>query len=396
VVSCIDGNYRESVRGSWQREHGWHAWWREERPSTLNAVIGDGGRQQHGPGVADGERQARNRPPPWRHWTPRRPRWGGRTSRSCPHRTPNVLGALAPAADAALCAGHRRYWQLSRTLASRAPQAPLPPRQAATSSMTPGPARLPPGACAGLAVSRRPPSGAPGSSGALGASSRRSSTCPGPARAPRARSLSPPLVRQAEGRQRLAMAPPPARRWLAAPAVACLAVCSPPPRPPRPPPPPHATPLLPPAPLAPVPGWGVASSYKRTGLLEDLRVNLELMVTAGFEWCRTALRAVALLPRRDRAGSREQQQQQQRRHQQQAPHSVAAAAAAGGLPRSQSQPVGLVGAPAAPAPLPPSRGARAPTRAASRPLHPQARRPFPPNRPSPAPARPSPQPPPPL
>jgi hypothetical protein len=39
VVSVADGNYRESLRGSWQQQHAWHTWWREERPSTLNAVF---------------------------------------------------------------------------------------------------------------------------------------------------------------------------------------------------------------------------------------------------------------------------------------------------------------------------------------------------------------------
>lgn len=87
-------------------------------------------------------------------------------------------------------------------------------------------------------------------------------------------------------------------------------------------------------------GWGVASSYKRTGLLEDTRVGLELMVTAVFEWVRNALRTVALLPRR--AGQHQHQQ-----HQQPAPHSKEAAAAAGNLPRSHSAQACLVSARAA-------------------------------------------------
>jgi hypothetical protein len=76
----------------------------------------------------------------------------------------------------------------------------------------------------------------------------------------------------------------------------------------------------------------MAANYKRTGLLEDTRVGLELMVTAGGDWARNALRTVALLPRQ--AG--------QQQHHQPAPHSREAAAAAFSIPRSHSAQACLV------------------------------------------------------
>ena len=39
VLSAVDGSYAESRQRTWQRQQAWHHWWREDRTSTLNAVV---------------------------------------------------------------------------------------------------------------------------------------------------------------------------------------------------------------------------------------------------------------------------------------------------------------------------------------------------------------------
>jgi hypothetical protein len=51
LLTLTSREYREGLRDSWTAQQDWHSWWREERTSTLNAVIA---RHKH-----DGERCAR-------------------------------------------------------------------------------------------------------------------------------------------------------------------------------------------------------------------------------------------------------------------------------------------------------------------------------------------------
>lgn len=39
LLALFDASYRDSLRATWQQKEEWHSWWREERTSTLNAVL---------------------------------------------------------------------------------------------------------------------------------------------------------------------------------------------------------------------------------------------------------------------------------------------------------------------------------------------------------------------
>jgi hypothetical protein len=39
LLGMFDAQYRESLKLTWQQKEAWHSWWREERSSTLNAVL---------------------------------------------------------------------------------------------------------------------------------------------------------------------------------------------------------------------------------------------------------------------------------------------------------------------------------------------------------------------
>jgi hypothetical protein len=39
ILALFDRNYRDSLRRAWKQKEAWHSWWREERQSTLNAVL---------------------------------------------------------------------------------------------------------------------------------------------------------------------------------------------------------------------------------------------------------------------------------------------------------------------------------------------------------------------
>lgn len=39
LLGMFDAQYRESLKLTWQQKEAWHSWWREERTSTLNAVL---------------------------------------------------------------------------------------------------------------------------------------------------------------------------------------------------------------------------------------------------------------------------------------------------------------------------------------------------------------------
>lgn len=39
LLGMFDAQYRESMKLTWQNKEAWHSWWREERSSTLNAVL---------------------------------------------------------------------------------------------------------------------------------------------------------------------------------------------------------------------------------------------------------------------------------------------------------------------------------------------------------------------
>lgn len=39
LLALSDSNYKQSLRRAWQQKEAWHSWWREERQSTLNAVL---------------------------------------------------------------------------------------------------------------------------------------------------------------------------------------------------------------------------------------------------------------------------------------------------------------------------------------------------------------------
>jgi hypothetical protein len=39
LLGLFDAKYRESLKLTWQQKELWHSWWREERTSTLNAVL---------------------------------------------------------------------------------------------------------------------------------------------------------------------------------------------------------------------------------------------------------------------------------------------------------------------------------------------------------------------
>lgn len=39
LLGMFDAQYRDSLRLTWQQKEAWHSWWREERQSTLNAVL---------------------------------------------------------------------------------------------------------------------------------------------------------------------------------------------------------------------------------------------------------------------------------------------------------------------------------------------------------------------
>ena len=45
-------------------------------------------------------------------------------------------------------------------------------------------------------------------------------------------------------------------------------------------------------------GWAVDESAKRRGLLEDIRMNCELAVSAVFDWLRKSLRWVTRMPQK--------------------------------------------------------------------------------------------------
>jgi hypothetical protein len=39
ALALSDRQYRQNLRCTWQQKEAWHSWWREERQSTLNAVL---------------------------------------------------------------------------------------------------------------------------------------------------------------------------------------------------------------------------------------------------------------------------------------------------------------------------------------------------------------------
>eukprot|EP00882_Tetradesmus_deserticola_P023308 GHRQ01025361.1.p1 GENE.GHRQ01025361.1~~GHRQ01025361.1.p1 ORF type:complete len:128 (+),score=10.67 GHRQ01025361.1:262-645(+) len=39
ALALSDRQYRHNLRCTWQQKEAWHSWWREERQSTLNAVL---------------------------------------------------------------------------------------------------------------------------------------------------------------------------------------------------------------------------------------------------------------------------------------------------------------------------------------------------------------------
>lgn len=39
ALALSDRQYRQNLRCTWQQKEAWHSWWREERTSTLNAVL---------------------------------------------------------------------------------------------------------------------------------------------------------------------------------------------------------------------------------------------------------------------------------------------------------------------------------------------------------------------
>lgn len=39
VLALGDSTYKQSLRRTWQQKEAWHSWWREDRQSTLNAVL---------------------------------------------------------------------------------------------------------------------------------------------------------------------------------------------------------------------------------------------------------------------------------------------------------------------------------------------------------------------
>lgn len=39
LLGLFDAKYRDSLKLTWQQKELWHSWWREERTSTLNAVL---------------------------------------------------------------------------------------------------------------------------------------------------------------------------------------------------------------------------------------------------------------------------------------------------------------------------------------------------------------------
>lgn len=39
ALALVDRDYRANLRRTWQQKEAWHSWWREERTSTLNAVL---------------------------------------------------------------------------------------------------------------------------------------------------------------------------------------------------------------------------------------------------------------------------------------------------------------------------------------------------------------------
>lgn len=39
ALALTDSSYRQRLRCTWQQKEAWHSWWREERQSTLNAVL---------------------------------------------------------------------------------------------------------------------------------------------------------------------------------------------------------------------------------------------------------------------------------------------------------------------------------------------------------------------
>jgi hypothetical protein len=45
VLSAADASYGETQRRAWQQQQAWQSWWREDRTSTLNAVVANA--QQH-------------------------------------------------------------------------------------------------------------------------------------------------------------------------------------------------------------------------------------------------------------------------------------------------------------------------------------------------------------
>jgi hypothetical protein len=41
-MSALDASYAETQRRAWQQQQAWQTWWREDRTSTLNALIARG------------------------------------------------------------------------------------------------------------------------------------------------------------------------------------------------------------------------------------------------------------------------------------------------------------------------------------------------------------------
>jgi hypothetical protein len=111
VLSAVDASYADTQRRAWQRQQAWQHWWREDRTSTLNAVVANaqlrgGARRARAGGwtgwAAGGVRAALASPPcpRWRRARrlgpcPRRP--------SAPH--PSAVQRRAPAAAAAAVRG---------------------------------------------------------------------------------------------------------------------------------------------------------------------------------------------------------------------------------------------------------------------------------------------------
>jgi hypothetical protein len=150
VLSAADASYGDAQRHAWQRQQAWQSWWREDRTSTLNAVVanaqqhsgGRAGRRQAGEGLGAGGGAAVGK--------------AGRLTRACVCGDAARAGRRPLACPSALPppAAHAQARSMPPAAARAAPAARAPPGRPASRAARPRRAARPPPARLARALRR--------------------------------------------------------------------------------------------------------------------------------------------------------------------------------------------------------------------------------------------------